>query len=89
MTNIITETGFQCELDERRMDDMELFDAVVALQDGDATQIPRILSKLLPVQEKKRLYDHCRLPDGRVPVEKVTAELNSIFSGMNGDGKKS
>lgn len=88
MTRIVTGTGFECEIDENCMNDMELFDAIIELQDGDATQIPRILSKILPKETKKRLYDHCRR-DGRVPIEAVTEELNSIFTGMNGAGKKS
>ena len=88
MTEITTNSGFNLSLDETRLNDMEMFDAIVSLEDGDTTQIPRILSLMLGKETKKALYDHCRLPDGRVPIETVYGELHSIFDGLKQPEKK-
>lgn len=88
MTHITTQSGFELDLDESRLNDMEMFDSIVALEDGDTTQIPRILNRLLGAGTKKELYNHCRLEDGRVPIETVYGELKSIFDGLKQPEKK-
>lgn len=88
MTHITTKSGFEFDMDESRLNDMETFDCVVALSDGDTTMVPRILNKLLDKSDKKALYDHCRLEDGRVPINAVSAELSAIFEAMGKTEKK-
>lgn len=80
--HIITKTGFEMDADTSRIDDMELFDAVVELQAGNALAIPTVINKLCGDQ-KKALYDHCRLPDGRVPTQAITEEVTDIFEALN------
>lgn len=78
MNTITTASGFSFELDEARLDDMELFDAIVALQGGDKTALPAVVGKIMGT-DKKRLYDHLRAENGTVPVEKVMAEISEIM----------
>lgn len=80
--HIKTSTGFEADIDDSCIDDMELFDAVAELQGGDAMAIPVIISKVGGAH-KKALYDHCRLPDGRVPVQAVSTEIGEIFVALN------
>ena len=80
--HIKTATGFEADIDDVCIDDMELFEAVVDVQGGDATAIPTVVRKLGGIH-KQALYDHCRLPDGRVPVEAVAEEIGEIFKALN------
>ena len=89
MGKVVTSTGFECEIDPDALNDMELFDCICKLQDGDMMQLPKIFGKLLSDEDYERLKDHCRTESGRVPIERVSEELNNIFTGMSGIGKKS
>ena len=82
MKHIVTESGFEIDIDETCLDDMELFDAIVDLQNGDATTIPLILRKVLGTG-KSALYEHCRADDGRVPTTVVPEEIKQIFETLN------
>ena len=80
--HIVTKTGFEADIDDSCIDDMELFEAVADLQAGDAMAIPTIIKKVGGAH-KKALYDHVRLPDGRVPVQAVSEEITEIFQALN------
>lgn len=82
MKSLETKTGFRIEADEKCLDDMELFEAVVDLQNGNVFAIKTIAEKMCG-KNKKALYDHCRDASGRVPVQAVTAEINDMFEGLN------
>ena len=85
-----TATGFEFEIEQKALDNMELLDAFADLQtnENDITAMVRIITLLLGKEAKKRLYDHVREDDGRVPVEKVSAELVDIFGAMGETAKK-
>ncbi len=74
-----TTTGFVCEIDTSAMNDMEVLDLVVRIDEGDALAYSPFLTKLLGKENKARLYDHVREEDGRVPIEKVAAEVGEIL----------
>lgn len=89
LTHIITETGFEVDIDIELMDDMELFDLIVELDEGNLGKIPKLLKKVLNKEDIKRLYDHVRLEGGRVPATSVVLELGNIMNAFNEvDGKK-
>nr|DAJ26463.1 MAG TPA: hypothetical protein [Caudoviricetes sp.] len=73
-----TVSGFVYEIDEHRLDDMELLE-LVAEADENMTLMPKVLSKLLGKKQKKRLYDFCREKNGNVPVEKTVRVMEEIF----------
>lgn len=76
--HIQTKTGFEMEIDDSCIDDMELFEAITDLQDGNTMAIPTVVRKICGVN-KKALYDHCRTEDGRVPMQAISDEINDIF----------
>lgn len=84
MKDIKTSSGFQCQLDETCLDDMELFDAICEMEGGNLMVTPMVVSKILG-DNKKALYEHLRTSNGRVPASKVTEELSEIITAL---GKK-
>lgn len=78
-----TTTGFECEIDTEVLNDMEVLDLVVRIDGGDALAYSPFLTKILGKDNKARLYDHVR-EDGRVPIEKVAAEVGEILEQAGG-----
>ena len=82
-----TESGFSIELEDDALEDQELFDAISGMQDGNVFSMSRLTLRLLGKEGRKKLYDHLRTPDGRVPVAKVADALgelmNSFTAGKN------
>lgn len=87
---MITRTGFKFDVSTDALNDMELLDAIVEMQESpaDVSPIVRVLTIVLGKEGKKRLYDHVRTEDGRVPVDKVAEELADIFNALGDSVKK-
>lgn len=83
-----TESGFSIELAESAMDNMEVLDALSDLDEGNPLAMSRLVAKLLGKDGKKRLYDHLRTDDGRVPASAVESAIMELFQSIN-DGKNS
>ena len=83
----VTSSGFEFDVSDNIVNDMELFEALCDLDAGKYTALPIVCRKVIGDQ-KGALYDHVREPDGRVPIDKVSAEIVEIF-GIIRDGKKS
>lgn len=86
MVNGTTTAGFEFELDEKVLDNMELVDAVAESEENPAA-ISRVCLLLLGKAQRSRLYDHLRTPDGRVPLKQVTASVVEIFKACGSPGK--
>ena len=84
MTKVTTASGFAAEIDEAALDDMELLDMLMETSKDNVRHLPAILGKLLGEEGKRRLYDHVRTPEGRVPYAAIDRELAEIFSAVNG-----
>lgn len=82
MKHIKTSTGFEADIDDSCIDDMELFEAVTELQAGSVLAVPVVINKICG-DKKKELYDHCRLENGRVPTQAVISEVTDIFTELN------
>lgn len=82
-----TTDGFKWEVDENVLDDMELIDAMAASQGEDPTQISTVVMKIFGADQKKKLYDHVREKDGRVPISKVADIITEIINDIGDDGK--
>ena len=82
-----TSTGFECDIEDERLDDMELVD-IMAEIDENPLLMPKLCKMLLGEEQKKRLYDHLRSEDGRVPIEATTNAIQEIFNSP-GDLKNS
>ena len=84
---ITTASGFECEIEDEALNDMELLEALIGLDQGESDKMPFVLNRLLG-ENKKAMYDHVRTETGRVPVDKVSAELAEIFKVLSPDQKK-
>ena len=82
-----TSTGFEFDIEDERLDDMELVD-IMAEIDENPLLMPKLCKMLLGEEQKKRLYDHLRSEDGRVPIETTTNAIQEIFNSP-GDLKNS
>lgn len=89
MINGKTKSGFAFSVDENAMNDMELVDVLADKEIDDAFRMSYILKRLLPADQRKKLYDHVRTDNGRVPVDAVVAEIEDIFAAMGDQGKNS
>ena len=79
MRQVTTKSGFCLEIEEERLNNMELLDALTDLDGGDGTALSTVLRLLLTKEQKKALYDHLRTPGGMVPIEAVAETLREIF----------
>ena len=82
-----TSTGFEFDIEDERLDDMELVD-IMAEIDENPLLMPKLCKMLLGEEQKKRLYDHLRSEDGRVPIEATTNAIQEIYNSP-GDLKNS
>ena len=81
--HIKTKSGLEVDIDPAVTDDMEVLDACYAVQENeDIMALSKLMSLLLNPQDKKRLYDHVRKPDGRVPYQPLMDEIADIFAGV-------
>ncbi len=82
-----TSTGFEFDIEDERLDDMELVD-IMAEIDENPLLMSKLCKMLLGDEQKKRLYDHLRNEEGRVPIEATTNAIQEIFNSP-GDLKNS
>ena len=86
MQHVITPSGFELDVDIDRFDDMAFVELLAEAKD-DALSYLRIADYMLTPADKARLYEHIRLPDGRVPASAFSRELTDIMSALNGAAK--
>ena len=89
MVKCETRTGFVCELPENVMDNMELLDVMADESMEMAFRASAAVKMILGVEQRKRLYDHLRKTDGRVPVAAVNEALEDILKSFGKNGKNS
>lgn len=82
------ENGFEYEVDEKLLDDMELLDALAEAEENPL-KISVVSKKVLGTEQRKRLYDHIRREDGTVPVEEASQAIVDILESMGEEGKNS
>lgn len=80
----VTKSGFEFSVDPVVFNDMELIDMWLEVKqgaDGILTMGP-IIKKILGQEAAKSLYTHCRMDDGRVPIDAVEKELEEIIGAV-------
>lgn len=78
--------GFEFEIEENALDNMELVDAMAEAQEDDPTKFSKAVLILLGKEQRDRLYDHVR-KDGRVAISDVTEAFVEIFQAIGEQGK--
>lgn len=84
-----TKTGFYYEIPDNVFDNMELVDTIAEATEDDPVAISRLVKLTLGVEQRKKLYDHLRTEDGRVPTEKVFETVGEIFAAFGQQEKNS
>lgn len=74
-----TKSGFKFSVDESVFDSMELVDDLAEIDSGNSIAISRVCLTVLGEAQRKRLYDHLRGENGRVPIKAVMDEMTEIF----------
>lgn len=87
MQKVITKSGFECLVDKKQMDDMELVDKIAEADAGNPLAVSAVIEKVLGKEQKAKLYNHLRNEDGRVPIEKVGEEIVEIITSLGSEGK--
>lgn len=77
-----TKTGFVFEIDEKRLDNMELLDAIAEMENDNIIALSNVSQLLLGKEQRKALYDHIRDEDGTVPSKFFSDELVNIFESV-------
>ena len=76
-----TTTGFDFDIPDENFD-MEFLDALADLTD-DPVKMKEVLDRMFDGTDlKKRLYDHVRTENGKVPPKAIAAEIAEIFKAM-------
>lgn len=74
-----TESGFEFEIEEDALDDIELLEDLCALDRGELDALPTALERIIGTEQKKALYNHVRNEKGRVTTTAVVNEIKNIF----------
>lgn len=74
-----TPTGFAFLIPENKLNNMEMLDALTELDRGDGAQLSTVLRLMFTPEQKAKLYDHVRLEDGTVPIDRISEEIKAIF----------
>ncbi len=81
-----TKTGFKFEVPKEALDNMELVDAIAELEENPL-MVSKVTKLLLGTDQRKKLYDHVRAEDGRVPSEDLSQEIAEIFDAIGDPAK--
>lgn len=76
--HIVTESGFECNIDTDVLDDQEILEALVDIDDNPGNYT-KAIKLILGEDGKKKLYDHLRNEKGRVPASKVGITIGEIL----------
>ena len=82
---ITLKSGYSMNLADKAIDNMELVDALAEMTDD--TAVSKVVRLILGEEERKKLYDHLRTGDGRVPIQSVSETIKEIFAAYGDSGK--
>ena len=86
MKKIKLESGVSLSIEDNVLNNMELLDALVAMDEGDWHAMSNTMNMILKPEEKKKLYDHLR-ENGVTKVSKVVDAMKEIFDKLGDNGK--
>lgn len=73
-----TGTGFEFEIDKEVVEDAEFLELYYS-QERSVKDFFPFITCAIGEEQKKRLYDHVRNENGRVPIERLKEELGDII----------
>lgn len=72
---------FSCSIDDTALDDMEFVELLADCEDNPH-HIGKLVERLFGTETKKKLYDHLRTDDGRVPISAVNEAVEMAFNAL-------
>lgn len=73
-----TKSGFNFDIEDKRLNNYELLEAISEVEDSPLA-LPRVIKLLLGDSKAKALKNHVRDDEGFVSSEKLSAEIMEIF----------
>ena len=73
-----TKSGFKFEIEDKRLNNYELLEAISDVEESPLA-LPRVIKLLLGDNKAKALKNHVRDDEGFVSAEKLSAEIMEIF----------
>lgn len=83
IVTVTTKSGFTCSIDKDKLDDWEFARAAANAKENSADGLRLTLymvEHMLSQEDARRLEDHVRTEDGRVPTSRMMAEVENIFT---------
>lgn len=74
-----TKSGFAYEIEDERLNNYELVEAIGELEEYPVA-ISKVVNLLLGKKQAEDLKNHVRSEDGFVPSEKINEEIMDIFN---------
>lgn len=74
-----TASGFSYEISQDRLNNYELLEIISELKDQPYL-LPKMVKMLLGDEQKQKLADHLRTPEGFVPMDAMEKEILEIFN---------
>lgn len=93
MATIKTSSGFEYTIDPEAMDDMEVFEDLMAMENpdnNDAVKIAatnRVFRHILGASQQKELNKFLKSKEGKVKISSYQREIKEVFQGL-GELKK-
>lgn len=81
-----TESGLDFEVDENKVNDMRVIDAMVEAEGGSLSAVSRLITLVFTPEMKAKIYEHVKTEDGRSPIQDVLQVVFEILK-YNGETK--
>lgn len=87
MKQIKLDRDFEVTIAETTLDNMELLDAIAEVDGDNPMAVSSLCMLLFGKEQRKKLYDHLRTEDGRVPVAAVMKAISDTLKAFDQTGK--
>ena len=77
-----TESGFEFETTERRLNNFLLLRYIGKADKGDIEAVDKVLELILGKEQSDAFIDHLTEEDGILPNEKIFSNIKSIFESV-------
>ncbi len=75
--------GYKLEFDQNNLDDVEVFELINDIEEGEVQKTVKLLKLLLGENEYNKVKDYFVNKYGRFSINKLTEVYTAIFQGTN------
>lgn len=88
MTQVKLSCGFEGEVNEDAVNDIEFLEAIALMSEQDnPLGLVKLCNLMMSKEDKKRLYDACRDENGRATTEKVGKQITELLEQLQSKKK--